>query len=184
MCVDIVIKGQQNPTRLKSQKSSTMKRRRETWNDGYLLTYFRSAHYHRYMLWDAHWVLIHQEYPVSFHLPIHQTLLGSKSITFRPTSGHGGADWTLVTLENDIRIIEKKEVWSQFIQPFTAVLLWLLMIGVEWGPISHRWNNYARLNLFVGSVFTVQVVTSTLTDTINLCFKLVYCRRWSLTPHS
>jgi uncharacterized surface protein with fasciclin (FAS1) repeats len=57
------------------------------------------------------WVSAHiiPEYPVSFDVQNHQTLLETKSITFKSTSGHCGADWARVTLEDGIRIIGKKE---------------------------------------------------------------------------
>ncbi|KAF8814033.1 hypothetical protein BYT27DRAFT_7082994 [Phlegmacium glaucopus] len=56
------------------------------------------------------WVCAHilPEYPVSFDIQDHQTLLFAKSVTFQSTSRHG-ADWAHVTLENGIRIIGKKE---------------------------------------------------------------------------
>lgn len=66
-----------------------------------------------------------QEYPVSFDLQVHQTLLQSKSITFKPTSSHcGSVDWTGVTLEDHIRIIGKKEVKTP---RFTLVSLVLFL---------------------------------------------------------
>jgi len=42
--VDTDMKGRRNLTRLKLRKSNTMKRRKETWKNGYACTYFRSVH--------------------------------------------------------------------------------------------------------------------------------------------
>ncbi|KAF8167233.1 hypothetical protein B0H34DRAFT_7182 [Crassisporium funariophilum] len=59
------------------------------------------------------WVSAHiiPEYPISFDSEHHQTLLNRKSITFKPTSKNEGqgAEWSRVTFEKGVRIIDKKE---------------------------------------------------------------------------
>lgn len=114
MCtVDADIKDQKKQTTPGSRRRNMIYLRREMWNDGYLLIYFRSVLVivivpqtpvnSRYL---------NQEHPVSFDIQDHQSLLQSKSITFKSTSRHGGPDWAHVTLEDDgIRIIGKKEVY-------------------------------------------------------------------------
>lgn len=66
-----------------------------------------------------------QEYPVSFNIREHQSLLPSKSITFKSTSRHCDNDWACVTLEDGIRIIGKKEVY-QFGLSFFILFLFIL----------------------------------------------------------